>query len=56
MFLSFLPPLIQVDAFLEENDSGLTDADKKVADGEFFLVLFPSLEADGGAMCPCRSC
>ena len=30
--------LLQVDAFLEAHDSGLTEADKEVANGVYFLL------------------
>ena len=43
--IKFMAPrfFFKVDAFLEAHDSGLTDADKKVADGKPFCAVFIGL-------------
>ena len=38
--IRFIDYFFKVDAFLEAHDSGLTDADKKVADGKLFLYCY----------------
>ena len=42
LLIDFFFPF-KVDAFLEAHDSGLTDADKKVADGELLCFFFETL-------------